>query len=99
MLPSKAQAGTYNNIRVCMAVMEVFERGINLLNKSRGCISEDIYSEGVHNVYASLSPKYGTFKKEMKAIDVDNDDPLSGAAKKEASDSGNVDSSDGNDQS
>lgn len=96
MLSSKAQAGTYN-IGVRMAVMEELERALNLLDKIRSCIGEDKYREGVHDVYASL-PKYGTFKKEVKVIDVDNDDddPPPGAANKEASDSGNVDS-DGDD--
>jgi len=93
MLSSKAQAGTYN-IGVCMAVMEELERVLNLLEKIRGCIGEDKYTEGVHDVYASL-PKYGTFKNEVKVIDVDNDDdPPRDAAQKEASDSGNVDSDD-----
>jgi hypothetical protein len=41
-------------------------------------------------------PKYGTFKNEVKVIDVDNDDdPPRHAAQKEASDSGNVDSDNG----
>jgi hypothetical protein len=93
MLSSKAQAGTYN-IGVRMAVMEELERGLNLLEKIRGCIGEDKYTEGVHDVYASL-PKYGTFKNEVKVIDVDNDDdPPPGAAKKEASDSDGDDSND-----
>jgi hypothetical protein len=65
------------------------------LEKIRGCIGEDKYTEGVHDVYASL-PKYGTFKNEVKVIDVDNDDdPPRHAAQKEASDSGNVDSDNG----
>jgi hypothetical protein len=94
MLLSKAQAGTYN-IGVCMAVMEELERGLNLLEKIRGCIGEDKYTEGVHDVYASL-PKYDTFKNEVKVIDhVDNNnDPRRDAAQKETSDSGNVDSDD-----
>jgi hypothetical protein len=93
MLSSKAQAGTYN-IGVCMAVMEELERVLNLLEKIRGCIGEDKYAEGVHDVYASL-PKCGTFKNEVKVIDVDNDDdPPPGAAKKEASDSDGDDSND-----
>ena len=93
MLSSKAQAGTYN-IGVRMAVMEELERGLNLLEKIRGCIGEDKYTEGVHDVYASL-PKNGTFKNEVKVIDVDNDDdPPRDAAQKEESNSGNVDSDD-----
>jgi hypothetical protein len=69
-LLSKAQAGTYN-IVVCVAVMEELERRLNLLNKIRGCIGKDKYAKGVHDVYAAL-PKYGTFKNEVKVIDVDN---------------------------
>jgi hypothetical protein len=94
MLSSKAQAGTYN-IGVRMAVMEELERGLNLLEKIRGCIGEDKYMEGVHDVYALL-PKYGTLKNEVKVIDVldNDDDPPRDAAQKEASDSGNVDSDD-----
>ena len=100
MLSSKAQAGTYN-IGVRMAVMEELERGLNLLDKIRGCIGEEKYKEGVRDVYASL-PKYGTFKNEVKVIDVDNDDdPPPVSARKEASDGCNVDSdaddSDGDD--
>jgi hypothetical protein len=96
MLSSKAQAGTYN-IGVRMAVMEELERGLNLLEKIRGCIGEDKSTDGVHDVYPSL-PKYGTFKNEVKVIDVDNDDdPPRDAAQKEANNSGNIDSSDDDD--
>ena len=72
MLSSKAQAGTYN-IGVRMAVMEELERGLNILDRIRGCIGEEKFSEGVQDVYESL-PKYATFKNEVKVIDVDNDD-------------------------
>jgi hypothetical protein len=72
MLSSKAQAGTYN-IGVRMAVMEELERGLNILDRIRGCTGEEKFSEGVQDVYESL-PKYATFKNEVKVIDVDNDD-------------------------
>lgn len=106
MLSSKAQAGTYN-IGVRLAVMEELERGLTVLDRIRGTIGEERYSDGVNHVYGSL-PKYGTFKDEVKVIDVDMNDPPPGSASfgvvassstatKDANDNGTVDSDDDDD--
>jgi hypothetical protein len=104
MLSSKAQAGTYN-IGVRLAVMEELERGLTVLDRIWGTIGEERYSDGVNHVYGSL-PKYGTFKDEVKDIDVDMNDPPPGTAssgldsvtaRKGANDSGTVNSDDDDD--
>ena len=50
MLSSKAQAGTYN-IGVRLAVVEELERGLTVLDRIRGTIGEERYSDGVNHVY------------------------------------------------
>jgi hypothetical protein len=84
--------------------MEELERGLSVLDRIRSTIGEERYSDGVNHVYGSL-PKYGTFKDEVKVIDVDMNDPPPGTAssgldsvtaRKGANDSG-VDSDDDDD--
>jgi hypothetical protein len=71
VIASKAAAGT-NNIGVRIAAMEELEKGMNLLEKIRGTIGEQTFSDGVNDIYKNL-PKYSTSREDVQVIDFNKD--------------------------